>query len=164
MLRRQKHVLSQSTTPFACTLLSPIRKVGTRSRAVSTQVLRCEPFFPLQHSKTPRTPNLSKICPSDRFWGFQTGGLKFVKNLSKFVRKLPFFKFRQIIDRFQSPGLETPKNNQSLGQILDKFGVRGVFDCCNKWYHFRPCTTPAPSSYITGSHPRSMAAVLVQSA
>ena len=38
----------------------------------------CEPFFPLQHSKTPdETPKLSKICPSDCFWGFQSGGLKF---------------------------------------------------------------------------------------
>ena len=47
----------------------------------------CETFFPLQHSKTPRTPNLSKICPSDCFSGFQSGCPKFVKNLSKFEKR-----------------------------------------------------------------------------
>ena len=51
----------------------------------------CEPFFPLQHSKTPRTPNLIKICPDDCFSGFQLGEPKFVKNCRKFVRKLSFF-------------------------------------------------------------------------
>ena len=40
----------------------------------------CETFFHLQHPKTPRTPNLSKICPSDCFWGFQSGGQKFEKS------------------------------------------------------------------------------------
>ena len=43
------------------------------------QVLRTGP---LQHSKMPRTPNLFKICPDNCFLGFQSGGLKFVKNLS----------------------------------------------------------------------------------
>ena len=46
--------------------------------------LCCESFFPLQHSKTPRTPNLSKT--SDCFWGSQSGGQKFEKNLSKFEK------------------------------------------------------------------------------
>ena len=49
--------------------------------------------FPLTAFKTPRTPNLSKICPSDCFWGFQAGGQKFVKNLSKFEE-------RQFSDKF----------------------------------------------------------------
>ena len=47
----------------------------------------CEPFSPLQLPKTPRTPNLSKICPGDCFWGFQSGGLELVKNLSKFEKR-----------------------------------------------------------------------------
>ena len=43
----------------------------------------CESFFTLQHSKMPRTPNLSKICPDDCFSEFQSAGPKFVENLSK---------------------------------------------------------------------------------
>ena len=31
---------------------------------------------PLQHSKTSRTPNLSKICPGNCFWGFQCTWVK----------------------------------------------------------------------------------------
>ena len=81
----------------------------------------CEPFFPLQHSKTPKTPNLFKSCPSDCFWGFQLGGLKFVK----ICPKNPVF---QIFPNFTPPDWNPQK--QSLGKILDKFGVSGVFECC----------------------------------
>ena len=60
----------------------------------------CEPFFPLQHSKTPRTPNLSKICPGDCLWRFEFGGLELVKiyrNLSenyRFSNLTNFYKFQ----------------------------------------------------------------------
>ena len=36
-------------------------------------ILHCEPSFPLQHPKTSRAPNLSKICPGDRFEGSSQG-------------------------------------------------------------------------------------------
>ena len=71
----------------------------------------CEPFSPLQPSKTPETPNLSEICPSDCFWGFQSGGLKFGKicqNLSENYRFSNFDKFFQI----SVPVTGTPKNNR----------------------------------------------------
>ena len=72
----------------------------------------CEPFFPLQHSKTPRTPNLSKICPSDCFWGCQSGGQKFAKkncqNLKNHNFQTKFDNFFQIFD----PLTGTPKNNR----------------------------------------------------
>ena len=45
--------------------------------------MRCEPSGPLQHSKMPRTPHLSKICPDNCFSRFQSGRPKFVKYLSK---------------------------------------------------------------------------------
>ena len=71
----------------------------------------CKPFSPLQPSKTPETPNLSEICPSDCFWGFQSGGLKFGKicqNLSENYRFSNFDKFFQI----SVPLTGTPKNNR----------------------------------------------------
>ena len=74
----------------------------------------CEPFFPLQHSKTPRNPNLSKICPDDCFSGFQSVGV--FQFFDKFLTNL-------------GPPDWNPER-QSSGQILDKFGVRGVFECC----------------------------------
>ena len=79
-------------------------------------------FSPLQHSKTPRTPNLSKICS----WGFQSGRLELVKKLSKFIRKL-VFQISTIFDKFQSPWLELPKTiagtNLGFGAFLN--AVRG---------------------------------------
>ena len=62
----------------------------------------CEPFSPLQPSKTPETPNLSKICPSDCFGGFQSGGLKF----GKICQNLKNGNFRTKFDKsfqIQSP-------------------------------------------------------------
>ena len=92
------------------------------------KVWNCEPFFPLQHSKAPRTLNLSKICPSDCFWESQSGGLEFVKNLSNFVRNYRFSNFGKFLTNSSPPDWDSQK--QSLGQILDKFGFRGVFECC----------------------------------
>ena len=89
---------------------------------------RCEPFSPLQPSKTPETPNLSKICPSDCFGGFRSGGLKFGKICQKLSENYRFSNFWQIFPNFSPPDWNPPK--QSLGQILDKFGVSGVFEGC----------------------------------
>ena len=55
--------------------------------------MSCEPFSPLQPSKMPETPNLSKNLSQRLFWGVPVRGTEIWKNLSKFVRKLPFFKF-----------------------------------------------------------------------
>ena len=130
-------------------------------------------IFPLQHLKTPRTPNLSKICPSDcwrvpnppganpliaerapwrcdpnshswegsfSYQGVSTRGVRHAPGLflgvpvrgskicRKFVRNCRFANFRQILTNFRP--LDWNPQKQSLGQILDKFGVRGVFKCC----------------------------------
>ena len=37
------------------------------STRITKDFWSCEPAIPLQHSKRPRTPNLSKICSSDCF-------------------------------------------------------------------------------------------------
>ena len=60
------------------------------------QFLACEPSGPLQHSKSPPTPNLSSICPNDCFSGFQSVS-KFVQKIEQ--RRFPdkFSKFRQIL-------------------------------------------------------------------
>ena len=95
---------------------------------VTKNAYDCEPFSPSQRSKTPRTPNLFKICPSDCFSGFRSRGVKFVKNLSKFEKR----QFRTNFDKFLTnfSALDWNPEKQSLGQILDKFGVRGVFESC----------------------------------
>ena len=75
---------------------------------------------------------MSKICPDDCFSGFQSGGPKFVKNLSKNLKNDYFRTNFKIFDKFLT-NLGPPDWNpekQSSGQILDKFGVRGVFECC----------------------------------
>ena len=61
---------------------------------------------PLQHSRSPRTPNLSKICPGDSF-----GGLEFVKICPKNV----VCEMLTVFDKLQSPRLSlagTLKNNR----------------------------------------------------
>ena len=86
------------------------------------------PFSPYSIQKHPEPQICPKICPSDCFSGFQSGGLKFVKNLSKFVRNCRFSNFNKFLTNFSPPDWNPEK--QSLGQILDKFGVRSVFECC----------------------------------
>ena len=59
------------------------------------QILDCEPSGPLQHSKMPRTPNLSKTCPDDWFSGSQIRGTQICQTLVKKTRQFPdkFFNF-----------------------------------------------------------------------
>ena len=82
----------------------------------------------------PETPSLSKICPGDCSWGFQSGGLKFGKicqNLSENYRFSKFDKFFQI----SVPLTGTPKNN-CWDKSWTKIGVSGVFERCKgeKWF------------------------------
>ena len=69
----------------------------------------CEPSSPLQHSKKPRTPNLSKNCPNDCFSGFQSKGPKFVK---KGHFPANFFKLSGQFLTNLVPLIRTPKNNR----------------------------------------------------
>ena len=88
--------------------------------------LELRTLFPLQHSKTPRTPNLSKICPDDCFSGFQSGDPK----LSKICPEIVVFWFFNKFLTNLGPSDWNPTKKKTSGQILDKFGVRGVFECC----------------------------------
>ena len=94
----------------------------------SFELVLAFPFPPYSLQKRPKPPNLSKICPSNCFGGVPVRGTEIWNDLSKFVRKLPFFKVRQIFPNFIPPDWNPPK--QLLGQILDKFGVSGVFEGC----------------------------------
>ena len=91
----------------------------------------CEPFFPLQHSKRPRTPICPKFVPTI-FLGVPIKG---AQSCQKFVEKLkicPEIVVFQFFDKFLT-NLGPPDWNpekQSSGQILDKFGVQGLFECC----------------------------------
>ena len=113
-IRQHPAIFSSCCSFCRCWKMHPAHKVAN-------------PFPPLQPSKTPETPNLSEICPSVVF-GVPVRGTEIWKNLSKFVRKLPFFKFRQIFPNFSPPDWNPQK--QSLGQTSDKFGVSGVFEGC----------------------------------
>ena len=86
------------------------------------------PFPPLQPSKTPETPNLSKICPSDCFGGFQSGGLKF----GKICQNLKNGNFRTIFDKFfqiSVPLTGTPQNNR-WDKFWTNLGFRAFFEGC----------------------------------
>ena len=82
-------------------------------------------LFPLTAFKNAPKPQFVQNFSQRLFWGFQTGGLKFVKICPKITI---FSTFDQFLTNF-SPHDWNPQK-QSLGQILDKFGVRGVFECC----------------------------------
>ena len=88
--------------------LSTLKKdlSGTESRIANRDLRNL-----LRHSQTPRTPDLSKICPSYCFGGFQSGGQKFEKNcqnLSENYGCSNFDNFFQILD----PRTGTPKNHR----------------------------------------------------
>ena len=111
----------------------------------------------------PRTPNLSKICPDDCFSGLQEGGPEFVKNL----KICPEIVLSQIFDNFLTnlgPPDWSPEK-QSSGQIFDKFGVRGIFECCKgpegsqskekKSQIWSPKTSQHSSRLVTWNSPRA---------
>ena len=86
------------------------------------------PFPPYSLQKRPETPNFCPKFVPAIVLGVPVRGTEIWKNLEKFVRKLGFFKFLQILPNFSPPDWNPPK--QSLGQILDKFAVSGVFEGC----------------------------------
>ena len=99
--------------------------------------LSCEPFSPLQPSTTPETPNLSKICPSDCFGGFQSGGLKFEKicqNLKNGNSRTNFDKFFQI----SVPLTGTPQNNR-WDKFWTKLGFRAFLKAVRGKRVRKPC-------------------------
>ena len=85
------------------------------------------PFSPYSIQKRPKSQICSKFVPAIVFGG-SSQGLKVGKICQQ---KLKNGNFRTNFDKFlliSVPLLEPQK--QSLGQILDKFGVSGVFECC----------------------------------
>ena len=93
--------------------------------------LICKPFFPLQHSKNAPNPkfvqNLSRRLS---FW-VPIRGTQICQKIFKKLKNGNFRTNFQIFDKFLT-NLGPPDWNpekQSSGQILDKFGVRGVFEC-----------------------------------
>ena len=101
----------------------------------------CESFFPLQLSKTPRTPNLSKRL----FLGVPVGGPKICEKYVKIEKKNG--NFQTNFDELTG----TPQK-QSLGQILDKFEVRGVFESC-KGKKVSQVSSPKSISVIAINYP-----------
>ena len=84
------------------------RKWGAEKNT-HTHTLRT--LFPLTAFKNARNPEFVQICPSDCFWGFQSGGLKF----GKICQNLKNGNFRTNFDNFfqiSVPLTGTPKNNR----------------------------------------------------
>ena len=83
-------------------------------------------LFPLTAFKNAPNP---KFVPAIVFL-FQSGGLEFVKNLCKKKKKTVIFRtnFFKFLTNSSPPDWNTKK--QLPGQILDKFGVWGVFESC----------------------------------
>ena len=75
-----------------------IERGASLAHATKIRAVREKRFIKAQSCST-QVANLSKICPSDCFGGFQSGGLKFGKicqNLSENYRFSNFDKFGQI--------------------------------------------------------------------
>ena len=86
------------------------------------------PFSPYSIQKRPKRQICPKFVPAIVFGGFQSGGLEFEKS----CQNLKNGNFQTNFDNFFQtfvPLTGTPQK-QSLRQILDKFGVSGVFECC----------------------------------
>ena len=80
------------------------------------------PPAPYSIQKCPEPQICPKICPDNCFSGFQSGGPKCAKNLSKNCKiclEIVVFQFRQIFDKFGPPGLEPRKKivETNFGQI-----------------------------------------------
>ena len=90
--------------------------------------LECRTLFPLTAFKSTPNPKFLQNLSQQLFWGVPVLGLKFVKNLSKSVRNCRFSDFDKFLANFSPPDWNPQK--QWLGQILDKLGVWGVFECC----------------------------------
>ena len=96
---------------------------------ISLSAKNCETFSPYSIQKRPELQICPKFVPAIVFGGSSQG----LKNLWIFVKiclKITFFFsiFWLIFHKILTPDWNPPK--QSLGQILDKFGVRAAFECC----------------------------------
>ena len=119
MLRRQKHAFSQSTTPFACTLLWP-----TNPKKENDVKKHFEPdqqaTQPLNHSKHPLIRDILAIGSSCRFffcfWGWKSP--QGLDNRSNPMRWVPFLNHHPVAHKFSFgpnwifvlPHLWHPKN------------------------------------------------------
>ena len=93
------------------------------------------PFSPYSIQKRPEPQICPKFVPTIVFRGSNQGDQnlskicrKFVENLKICLEIVVFQIFDKFLTNFGPPDWNPEK--QSLGQILDKFGIRGVFECC----------------------------------
>ena len=89
----------------------------------------CEPLFPLTAFKNAPNPKFVQNSSRQLSFGAPISGTQKLAENSKFCPEIVVFQF---FDKFLT-NLGPPDWNpekQSSGRILDKFGVRGVFECC----------------------------------
>ena len=104
------------------------RQAGVEEGHGKIEALGCEPFSPLQPSKNARNPKFVQNLSRRLFWGVPVRGTEFGKICQNLSENYRFSNFGQIFPNFSPPDWNPPK--QSPGQILDKFGVSGVFEGC----------------------------------
>ena len=97
--------------------------------------LLASPTAPYSIHKCPEPQMCPKFVKTIVFRDSNQGDPKFVKSCRKLPKICPetavffFFSFfDQVLASFGPPAWNPEK--QSSGQILDKFGVRGIFECC----------------------------------
>ena len=115
-----------------------------------------KPLSPYSIQKRPE-PQFAQNLSQRLFFGVPARGSNICKTLSKFKKPQFSDKFWQIFSKFWPPDWNPPK--QSLGQILDKFGVRGVFECCKgtkvsqdmlSWFWFSGLSNDLPITTLWG--------------
>ena len=89
----------------------------------------CETFFPLTAFKNARNPKLVQNLSQRLFLGVPVRGPKVWKNNCQNLSENDGFTNFDNFFFILGPLTGTPQK-QALGQILDKFGVPGVIECC----------------------------------
>ena len=104
-------------------------------------------LFPLTAFKNAPNPKFVQNLSRQLFFGVPIRGTQICQKFVENLRICPEIVVFQILNKFLT-NLGPPDWNpekQSSGQILDKFGVRGVFECCKgkkgsqKWCMFHAC-------------------------
>ena len=89
-------------------------------------------LFPLTAFKNAPNPKFVKNLSRRLFFGVPIRGTQICQKFVENLKICPEIVVFQIFDKFLT-NLGPPDWNpekQSSGQIFDKFGVRGIFECC----------------------------------
>ena len=101
------------------------------SHSIFSCIILANPPAPYSIQKCPEPQICQKSVPTIAFLGSNQGGpklSKIVENLKICPEIFVFQMFDEFLTNLGPPDWNLEK--QSSGQIFDKFGVRGIFECC----------------------------------